>query len=57
MGLKFTVGASVAQVVTPITGQVVDAKIVDGNSIQYLVRYTDATGAQHERWFAESELQ
>ncbi len=57
MSLKFKVGDSVAQVVTPISGQVVDVKIVDGSSIVYLVRYNDGSGVQHERWFAESDLQ
>lgn len=57
MSLAFKVGQQVTQVVTPITGVVKEAKIVDGDQVAYVVVYTDTNGVEHERTFNENEIQ
>ena len=57
MSLKFKVGQQVTQIVTPIVGEVKEAKVVDGDQIVYMVQYVDQDGSQHERAFNEDELQ
>ena len=56
--MAFTKGATVAQVIHPITG-VVTAKTFndDTDQFEYLVDYTDADGNTVQRWFTETELE
>lgn len=55
MALAFKKGDMVRQVVPVIEGEVMTLAIVD-DAVQYLVRYTDASGEVHERYFTEEEL-
>lgn len=56
MALKFKVGDTVKQIVTPIEGIVTRAHIVDGDSIEFFVAYTGQDGEQHERSFKEDQI-
>jgi hypothetical protein len=53
--MKFKKGDKVKQVVPVISGEIKDAKIVDGDHVQYLVVYASEDGAT-ERWFHENHL-
>lgn len=56
MALKHKNGDKVRQVVPVIEGEVVDAKIIDGD-VQYEVAYIGADGEQHSRFFTEAEIE
>lgn len=51
-------GDTVRQIVTPIEG-VVDSFQVDQETgeLQYLVKWTDADGGEHSKYFAEGEVE
>jgi hypothetical protein len=57
MAIKFSIGAPVRQIVTPIEGVVTKATIID-NDVQYCVEYIDpADGQTHERFFVEADIE
>ena len=57
MSLKFKVGQQVTQVVKPIVGEVSRVMIVDDDQVVYMVKYLGQDGEQHERAFAEDNLE
>lgn len=50
---------STVRVVQPVlTGRVLQRRVnPETDAIELLVAYTDAAGEQHQRWFAEADLQ
>lgn len=58
MAVKFQNGDIVRQVVTPIVGKIVRFTFNPGTGeISYVVSWTDAEGALHERAFSEYEIE
>jgi hypothetical protein len=55
--IKFKVGTSVQQVITPIQGEVVDYQLnKDTGEISYLVEYKNEQGETASRHFDESQI-
>lgn len=56
--MSIKTGATVRIVQPEIRGQVVRREIADDDQVRALVRYVDpADGSQHERWFAEAQIE
>ena len=56
MALKFKPGDAVVQIVAPINGVVVGPQIIDAD-VHWLVKWTDASGENHERYFSEEQIE
>ena len=56
MAANFKPGAQVKVNVAPPQGEVKHLSVSQDGEIEYLVEYTDAEGAVHQRWFKEAEL-
>ena len=47
-----------AQVKAPVVrGEIKERRFAPDDSLEYLLEYTDATGAVQQRWFPETELE
>lgn len=56
MALKFPAGTKVRQIVKPLVG-VADRPVIIDNDVQYMVKWTDEAGDEHERQFREDEIE
>jgi hypothetical protein len=56
MAIKFKRGDKVTQVVKPISGEVVNVQVVDGDHLQFEVAFVGEDGEPHAKWFREDEV-
>jgi hypothetical protein len=56
MGLKYKKGEAVVQKITPISGVITDAHIVDSDVV-YEVEFDGPDGEKHSRTFTEDEIE
>ena len=55
---KFTKGQKVAQIVAPISGEVTGFQVdQETGNLQVLVKWTDADGGEHARYFNETDIE
>jgi len=56
MATAFKKGDTVKLVATIPQGPVQALRMDEDGNVQYLVSWTDADGAEHQRWFDEAQL-
>lgn len=55
MGIK--TGATARLIQPEIKGTVLERRITPADDIELLLAWTDADGTEHQRWFADEQLQ